>query len=879
MGTPPKALPKDRAQVFRSLAFVTTLLLAASLVAAPVLARAVDLDRIVAFSIASQPLDSALLEFSKQAQIQVIVAPDIDGTAEAPAVNGPVSARTALDRLLRHTGLKYAAVDTSISVTRAGDASAPSPRATTGTAPASVESSDKPPLVTDQTSSRTSSPAQASQTFTPTHRAGYDREKGDVLQEVIVTAQKREERLQDVPMSLTALTGDELASSQSYRFEDYVGKVPGLTLIDTYGATGSQLVIRGITTGAASINSSVASYIDETPYGVEGVYAASYLAAPNLDTFDMQRIEVLRGPQGTLYGANALAGLLKYVTNSPDPSAFAATVETGVSSVQHGGTGFDAHGLANLPLSGDLALRLVGYDNYYPGFIDDPSRGLTDINGTRYTGGRVSLLYKPTSSLSIRFNALYQDRSYGDWGNEDVNPGTLTPIFGSLIQENLIGQPGHTTNQIYNVTMSWDAGFIKLLSTSSYESFEPRFLWDFSGLFGIPPALFGRPLGVAVPEARPAHAWIQELRLSSHVSGPLQWQLGGFFTSEGSDLQADLFPIDATTKTILYNFSPNLGIGDTRTHYREYAAFGNVDYHISPTVEASLGGRYSKNNQTFHEVSSGLFDGNVDLTNESSEGVFTYSGDMSWHVTPESMLYARIASGFVPGGPNAVFRGSAGVVPLSYDSSTTVNYEAGIKSGLFENHVTVDISAFDIEWKKIQLLATIGGLSGVVNGGGARSDGVEWNFAYAPIRGLTLNLNGAYTDAHLTQATPSSVGGMTGDHLPAVPEWAGSASAEYRRPISDRWSGFAGVDWRFTGSRYAEFEPTTPRQKMPSFNIVDMRVGAETGRWSLAFYVKNVANELAINYVQDKGVDGGLTEQSAAVYQPRTVGVTLTASF
>src|ERR1700735_5003215 len=279
---------------------------------------------------------------------------------------------------------------------------------------------------------------------------GDDVNAGDnALQEIVVTAEKREERLLDVPMSLTALSGDELARAGSYRLEDFVGKVPGLSVVDA-GALGSQLVIRGITTGVQAVNSAVATYIDETPYAAQGPFVDSTFATPNLDTFDLQRIEVLRGPQGTLYGSNALGGLVKYVTNAPDPPAVAAKVETGANSVSNGGTGFDVHAMVNLPLGADSALRLVGYDTYYPGFIDDPSRGLTDINGTHFVGGRVSYLYEPASNFTVRLNAIYQERRWNDWSDEDVNGGTLTPVFGNLIQENLVTQPGFAQSQIYN---------------------------------------------------------------------------------------------------------------------------------------------------------------------------------------------------------------------------------------------------------------------------------------------------------------------------------------------------------------------------------------------------------------------------------------------
>jgi iron complex outermembrane recepter protein len=822
----------------------------------------------LSISIPAGDLASSLELLAKQTGIQFVYDANQLKGIKTQGVNGNLTPKAAVTKLLEGTNL-------TLTEHKSGAVLIAAPQRGVHGASSSAllpDEADNSAQVNQGTNSQSSAVgSNVSGTQENENKSG--------LEEIVVTAQKRSENLMDVPMSLTALSGDELAASQSYRFEDYIGKVPGLTLINTFGATGSQLVIRGITTGAVSINSSVANYLDETPYGVEGANAGSFLAAPNLDTFDMQRIEVLRGPQGTLYGANALAGLLKYVTNAPDPSGFAAAIETGANSVYNGGVGSDVHAMINVPLSSNTALRLVGFDNYYPGFIDDPSRGLTDINATRFTGGRGSLLFAPTDAFSLRVNALYQDRSYNDWSNEDVNPGTLTPVYGNLIQENLISQPGHTINQIYNVTMNWDVGFAKLLSTTSYELFQPHSLWDFSQDFDISPAMFGRPLGVAIQQARPANSWTEEFRVSSRTDVPLQWQIGGYLTGEASNEQSDLFPIDVATKTVLYNFSPNFGLFDVRTTYRENAGFGNIDYHITPTVDVSVGGRYSSNHQTFHQVSSGVFESNNNIFGVSSEDVFTYSGDVRWHVTPNNMLYARVATGFVPGGPNSVFPGSAGIIPSAYSPSTTVNYEAGIKSSLLENHVTVEVSAFDIEWKKIQLDETIGAFDGVANGGAARSDGVEWNFGYSPFRGLTLNLNGAYTNARLTQATPPGVGGESGDRLPAVPEWASSATAEYRRPVFGNCFGLIGVDWRFTGSRFAEFEPTTPRQELPSFNIVDFRTGLETDRWSATLYVKNVGNKIAINYVMDKTALDGLGEQSAAIYQPRTVGVTLSAKF
>ena len=184
--------------------------------------------------------------------------------------------------------------------------------------------------------------------------------------ELIVTAQKREESSLDVPMGLTALSGKVLESQQAYNLEDFVGQVPGLNFTDTL--SGTQLVIRGIATSYDSVNAPVATYIDDTPIVGIGPFSGGSSTTPNIDTFDMNRIEVLKGPQGTLYGADALGGILKYVTNAPDPSGFHTEVEAGVSTVADGGTGYDLHGMINLPLAKDLAFRIVGYDNYDPGW-------------------------------------------------------------------------------------------------------------------------------------------------------------------------------------------------------------------------------------------------------------------------------------------------------------------------------------------------------------------------------------------------------------------------------------------------------------------------------------------------------------------------------
>jgi iron complex outermembrane recepter protein len=817
------------------------------------------------FAIKAQPLPAALKAFAQQAHMQLLYEYGIVRDIRGNAVSGLLEKHAALVQLLRNTGLEAVFSADNAATIRPIRAS---PSATSTHGDATKSPSSQGFRVAQASPSQVARPSPVDQSAS----SGQD----VALQEVVVTAQKRKERLQDVPMSLTALSGAQLSDSQSFRFEDYAGKVPGLTLND-YGALGSQLIIRGLTSGSQALNSSVATYVDETPYTAEGPLAGSYYSAPNLDTFDMQRIEVLRGPQGTLYGANALGGLLKYVTNPPDPAAFESTVETGLSGVEGGGTGFDAHGMVNLPLSTDAALRLVGYQNYYPGYIDDPSRGLTGINGTHFSGGRASMLYQVAPGLSVRFNVVYQERSYSDASTEDVEPGTLTPVHGNLVQENLIGQPGTARAQIYNLTLNWDAGFADLVSATSYISNQVNTLFDYSKEFGgLVSSIFDGNYGVGLGFATHVQGVTQELRLSSRDERPLQWLLGVFYTDEHSHNDESFFPVDAATRTSLFSDPLGLGAYYAATTYEEAAGFANLDYHLTQRFDVSLGGRYSENRQTLQQSSNGLFFGDQNFELPSSEGVFTYSADARWRPSDEQMLYARIAKGYVPGGPNDIV--PTVQAPRTYSSSTTINYEVGLKSSFLDNRLTSELSAFYIDWRDIQVLAIVAGLGSFANGGTARSDGAEWTLAYAPLRGLTLDLNGAYTDARLTQDTPVTVGGTSGERLPLVPLLAMSAGASYARPLTGTYSAILGLDWRFTGDRFANFSANGPRQSMPGFNIVDLRAGIQTSRWTLTLYAKNVGNKIAIENLQPETLAGGSGPQSAVVFTPRTVGASVTVN-
>jgi len=867
-----KTAAKVRLYVSVLAALCTTPFLGIAFAAPPAQARSVTYD----LDIPAQSLKDSLQALAFASHHKLLYSSELVEGKRSPALKGQFTTEQAVKALLSGTKLSYEITSDGLVLIRA---SGP-PDGTNTAAPFTNDGADHRAQLAqaNPVASSTSSAATTVNPGAPNRVAPSDTgSEKSTLNEIIVTATKRAERLQDVPMAASVLTGAQLMATQATTLQDVVNATPGLQLISGSPVT-NELVVRGISV-ASSINASVATYVDETPFSPEGPFAFSTALAPNLDTYDLARIEVLRGPQGTLYGANALGGLLKYVTNAPDPSGFSASFLTGVNSVDHSGqTGWETHGMVNLPLGADSALRIVADDTYFPGYIDDPSRGAKDINDIRRDGARASFLWEPTQNFNIRLSANYQKLTAGDFGTEDVSAATLEPIFGDLVQERDLPQPLSVSNQIYNATINWNLDFGTLVSSTSYSEAHLALQSDETSEFGpLTPIYFGRNLGVAVTVTGPAQTFTQEVRFSSPSNQKWEWIAGLYFDHQsGGDNQA-IVPADLKTGQLL-NLSPNLSSANTTSTYREYAGFGDLTYHFTSAFEVTAGGRFSSNDQTFNEVTAGLLAGADDIRHDSSQSVFTYSVDAKYRFNPDTMTYARIATGFVPGGPNDTILGAT--VPATFHSSTTTNYEVGVKGSAAEGRFSYDFDVFDVEWQHIQLNQIVDNFESITNGGTARSDGVEGGVGFVPVQGLTLSLNGAYTNARLTQNTPASFGGLVGDRLPLSPFFAGTAAISYERPLWTDVSGFAGLEWHYEGSRLSEFEMGLPRQELPAYSLVNLHAGLSFHNVTLTAYVKNVGDVQAINTVAQEALPlRGMSALSANINPPRTIGLTLGAKF
>lgn len=696
------------------------------------------------------------------------------------------------------------------------------------------------------------------------------------VQELVVTAQKREENLRDVPQSVTAISGETLTLQRADTFQDYVTRVPGMNLVSAQAGT-SRLVLRGINTG--SVSATIGTYVDETPYGSVTALANGGVLAPDVDPFDMQRIEVLRGPQGTLYGASSLGGLLKFVTNAPDPSRYAGELDGDLEKTKSSDASGGVKGMVNVPIGDRIAVRAVGYYNDVPGFIDDPVRHATNVDSATYSGVRLSFLAKPIDQFTARFNILAQDIDSQGSSAVDLDPKTLEPVHGDLTQSRTFSPINKVDYRIYNATLDYDFGFANLLSSTSYATLHRDDQQDATVLLGgLLSAVFKQPLGSAIFDNLHHAKFTQELRLVSPAQ-KFEWMVGAFYTRETNALLQDLTAISLANPPQIPTGFNGLETVSLDSKYKEYAFFANVDYHFTDRFDVSLGGRYSHNDQNESQVTDGpLVGGKPSVVGgESSEGVFTFAVAPKYKLNDETTLYARVSKGYRPGGPNALQPLAPAAVPRTFDSDTLINYEVGVKGEAFAS-VSYDLTAFYIDWSNIQLLADVQNFGVNTNGGSAKSQGVEGSVAWAATSELTLSANAAYIDAQLTEDTPALTGGKKGDRLPYSAPFSGAVEANYRHELSGDMAMFLGGGVRWTGRRKSDFNTSIGQLSLPSYATVDLRGGIEMNHVRLEAYAKNLGDERGILSIGGFGAtpDGAV---EAGIIRPRTFGVAVSARF
>lgn len=804
-----------------------------------------------------QPLRDALRVFGEQTGLQILYRSEglaLDGKTTA-GVSGTLTTRAALEQLLSASGLEYE-------------------------------------FINERT-------VRISAAVTNPQSASFE-EASIKIEEVIVTARHREEKLREVPMGITALTGEGLNKAQRRSFEDYAALVPGLSLAQGETPGVNRLSLRGL--NAQGVGSTVAVYVDDSPIGSTSSAVNGAAFASNFDPWDMQRIEVLRGPQGMLYGASSEGGLIKFVTNPPDLTALSSIVEVGAENVDEGGTGWSGKGVLNMPLGDKVAVRISAYREQLPGFVDDTQRRKRDLNDAQKDGVRASLLWVPTSDLDIRVTLFEQDLESNGSASVDADNTTRRPLEGELTQRRALDERGTFRYQNANAAVNWNLGWASLFSGTSYNygknhPVSDLTLSEFFGT-GVPitvvlsdpnsyvdqtgPLPTG-PVGLYLINEATVRKFTQELRLHSPSEGRLDWELGAFYTRETGRVFQPFHMVNLTDGS---RFGPPgylfmLGILDST--YEERAVFGNVTYAFTPRLDVQIGGRWADNEQTSLSTRQSAFLGMplTALPGRASADKYLYSIAPRWRVTDNWLVYGRVASGYQPGGVNLLPPGAPPEVPTQYEPDSTVNYELGTRTQWLDGRASLDVTAFRIDWTKVQLnqsFSTTQGEFGIVgNGGTAVSKGVEWTLGWLPLNGLTLSLTGAYIDATLTSDAPV-VGGVSGDRLPSTPEWSSSLDGEYSWPTFASYRAYFGGTWSYAGDQVSSFSSLSDAStRVSSYVTASLRAGLENDAWTFSLYAKNIGNKRAVLSFTDSGHPA--FPGSLIFNQPRTIGVAISASF
>ena len=718
--------------------------------------------------------------------------------------------------------------------------------------------------------------------------------------EIIVTAQKKNERLIDVPLAITAISADALTTQNMNRLSDYYDRIPGLQYS---GQRVAAISLRGVTTGGATAPT-VALLVDDVQFG--GTTGAGQPPLPDFDASALSRVEVLRGPQGTLYGASSLGGLIKYVLKEPDTAKFSGRLEAGGTAVSHGGTGYALRGSVNIPITDWLAISGSGFKRNDAPYLDNAHPSVTkhkDVNTRDVWGFRGAVLVKPTDNFRFVFSALNQkqdalnsDLAITSGGvpvcatcytgaNASTAVTTFEPVYGDLTIRSL-DSVNSAKFQLYTGRAELDLGGVKVTSISAWSRADNVITSDVTAVFGgLIRSRYGLSTtpNIQIANADHTHKFSQELRLSGDTDA-FSWLVGGFYTVEHASTDQTLIASGSLTGT------PYIATGPST--YREYAGFADLTWHATDKLDVQFGGRYAHNKQqnfTNLLLSSqveGVFGSTGTVSAKSDDNAFTWLISPSYHFTPDIMAYARVASGYRPGGPNI---GSPPGAPASFGPDRVVNYEVGFKGKVVPGLLTIDTALFQIDWRDVQLQGTdpVTSLTFVANGGKARSRGIEFAASLTPWRGMTIDGNLTFTDATITQNILSLQGGAgfrgyAGDRLPFTAKVTASLSAQQNFDIADKLEGNFGFALAYIGDRAAAFQTnsasaTRPRILIPGYKVFDLRGGLVYDKdWSLSLYIRNLFDERGITAAQNRN---GANVPTALFIQPRTFGITLARTF
>ena len=750
-----------------------------------------------------------------------------------------------------------------------------------------------------------------------------DGEVGARQGDIVVTATRRDTTLRDIPLALAVQTGETLDKTNVASLQDLTKVEPAL-VVNNRGASSNQFIIRGI---QSDIGSTTGFYLDESPLVGGGAVQDNGDGKPGLRLIDVSRIEVLKGPQGTLFGAGSMAGTLRIITNKPNTEKVEGGFDVTLASIKSGNMLGMGSGYINLPLSDKIAVRAVGWTEAGGGYINHTVENLAgttsifhdNVNDRSLWGGRLSMLIRPTEDFSLTLMATRQDVKVDGAQFWYKNNGAYQNFSPSLLTY-------AEKYELYSATAEYDLGFGTIIAAGNYAKQYMRNENDQTPTtIGLAMGFDLVPFKASLVTQQHFRNYTGELRFASSFDGPLQIVVGGYYENDLNKGTVDVIRPDDVTGALPCRTTPECealgrrqggwaapGVRSPasdlifartlRTAVEQWAVYGQADWEIVPDLTATVGVRYYSGTTRNlgvkvqdvvpDYVGAGppgtapwITDPYVMQDDKGTEKSPTYNFSLFYKVTPQVSLFARAASGFRLGGTNDVQTprsfGYDGFIPASFSSDKLWSYELGLKASMLDGALYLDTSVYQMDWSNQQLQATdpTQTYEFVVNAGKTRIRGVEAQLSYNK-HGLTLNAGATYTNARLRadlgqEVTDTGISGYKGDRVPRVPRWTLSGLAEYEVPLTASVDGYIQVNANYRSSSTFNFNDENPdNEDLPKFALVNAKVGVRVDPVDISLFVENLTNKVAVYGI-------GVDTDGVRVFSPppRTIGLRVSGRF
>ena len=700
-----------------------------------------------------------------------------------------------------------------------------------------------------------------------------------LVDEVIVTASKRPQQIRDVPGSVTAVTGKQLEALGAASFADYIQRTPGANF-NEYQPGVSHVVLRGIATSAGNEQGqgTVGYYINDVPLTEPGFT----IVVPDIDAFDVNRVEILRGPQGTLFGSASLGGVVNYIANEADASGMDAAVEGTVNKTRNADAGYAVKGMFNLPIVEDkLAVRAVYSQRLDQGYLDNIGTGVDGSNDVLVKGGRVSIVWTPVEGTKLSWLSLFQKTEADDAGYRQ-------PALGDLTRNTSVPETVNTEVQVHSLKLEQDVGFANLTAIAAYSKKSEAWIIDYTPIRG---AYNGdlqlnltNPLYIS--SGGESEGKSLEFRLASKGETQFQWLVGATYFKTDKPLYETIASEGAAAQ---FNASPLFGPGsgaiiapDGKTFNAFYsdiegeetALFGEASYAFTPQWKLTLGGRLFRTEISTRTTQVGFstYPGAPIISSQSTkDDGFSPKVALEFRPAQDLMIYGLVSKGFRFGQPNNIPALAGFDTPAGSKSDSLINYELGLRSRPIQN-LTLDVTAFYVDWSDIQVrLQRPDFYNYATNGSSAVSRGVELSANWRPLDRLQLQSNVTFMEAKLTEplVVPFYGTAQKGSQLPGSSKWSISNMAVYS--FGGEFNPTVTLSHRYLSGGVSDLSSVAAGapNRQGDYNLFDARLRMVFGPTSVTLFGNNLSDERGVTRTVNEAVGLG-----QGIVRPRTFGVT-----